>query len=98
MSNNIKPSEVSGVLLRELQDVNTDVKFEEVGVVLSIGDGVAHIYGLTNVTENELIEFENGVMGVAMNLERITWAQCCSDLQRASKKVKVLNEPIKLHL
>ena len=91
MSNNIKPSEVSGVLLRELQDVNTDVKFEEVGVVLSIGDGVAHIYGLTNVTENELIEFENGVM-------RITWAQCCSDLQRASKKVKVLNEPIKLHL
>lgn len=69
MSNNIKPSEVSGVLLRELQDVNTDVKFEEVGVVLSIGDGVAHIYGLTNVTENELIEFENGVMGVAMNLE-----------------------------
>lgn len=69
MSNNIKPSEVSEVLLRELQDINTDVKFEEVGVVLSIGDGVAHIYGLTNVTENELIEFENGVMGVAMNLE-----------------------------
>ena len=73
MSNNIKPSEVSGVLLRELQDVNTDVKFEEVGVVLSIGDGVAHIYGLTNVTENELIEFENGVMGVAMNLTSITF-------------------------
>ncbi len=69
MSNNIKPSEVSEVLLRELNDINTDVKFEEVGVVLSIGDGVAHIYGLTNVTENELIEFENGVMGVAMNLE-----------------------------
>lgn len=69
MSNNIKPSEVSDVLLRELQDINTDVKFEEVGVVLSIGDGVAHIYGLTNVTENELIEFENGVIGVAMNLE-----------------------------
>ena len=69
MSNNIKPSEVSDVLLRELQDINTDVKFEEVGVVLSIGDGVAHIYGLTNVTENELIEFENGGIGVAMNLE-----------------------------
>lgn len=69
MSNNIKPSEVSEVLLRELHDIDTDVKFEEVGVVLSIGDGVAHIYGLTNVTENELIEFENGVMAVAMNLE-----------------------------
>ena len=43
MSNNIKPSEVSEVLLRELQDINTDVKFEEVGTILSIGDGVAHI-------------------------------------------------------
>ena len=69
MSNNIKPSEVSEVLLRELRNTDNDVKFEEVGVVLSIGDGVAHIYGLTNVTENELIEFDNGVMAVAMNLE-----------------------------
>lgn len=69
MPNNIKPSEVSEVLLRELHDLDTNVKFEEVGVVLSIGDGVAHIYGLTNVTENELVEFENGVMAVAMNLE-----------------------------
>lgn len=69
MSSNIKPSEVSDILLRELHEVENDVKFEEVGVVLSIGDGVAHIYGLTNVTENELVEFENGVMAVAMNLE-----------------------------
>ena len=67
MSNKINPSEVSEVLLRELHDIDTDVKFEEVGVVLSIGDGVAHIYGLTNVTENELIEFENGVMGLYRN-------------------------------
>lgn len=69
MSTNIKPSEVSEVLLRELHNINTDLKFEEIGVVLSIGDGVAHIYGLTKVTENELVEFENGVMAVAMNLE-----------------------------
>ena len=69
MSNNINPSEVSDILLRQLHSLETDVKFEEVGVVLSIGDGVAHIYGLDNVTENELIEFNNGMMGVAMNLE-----------------------------
>lgn len=69
MSNNIKPSEVSEVLLQQLQDLATDVKFEEVGTVLTIGDGVARIYGLTKVTENELIEFSNGVMAVAMNLE-----------------------------
>ncbi|MBB3703681.1 F0F1 ATP synthase subunit alpha [Alloprevotella rava] len=69
MPNNIKPSEVSDVLLQQLQAVNTNIQFEEVGTVLTIGDGVARIYGLTNVTENELIEFENGVMAVAMNLE-----------------------------
>lgn len=69
MPNNIKPSEVSEVLLQQLKNLDTNVKFEEVGVVLSVGDGVARIYGLTNVTENELIEFENGVMAVAMNLE-----------------------------
>ncbi len=69
MPNNINPSEVSEVLLKQLQDIDTSAHFEEVGVVLSIGDGVARIYGLTNVTENELIEFENGVMAVAMNLE-----------------------------
>ena len=69
MSNNIKPSEVSDILLKQLKDIDTNIKFEEVGVVLSVGDGVARIYGLTNVTENELIEFDNGVMAVAMNLE-----------------------------
>ena len=69
MPNNIKPSEVSEVLLRQLEDIGADLQFEEVGVVLTIGDGVARIHGLTNVTENELIEFENGVMAVAMNLE-----------------------------
>ena len=69
MTNNIKPSEVSDVLLRQLEYIDTNIKFEEVGIVLSIGDGVARIYGLTGVTENELIEFDNGVMAVAMNLE-----------------------------
>ena len=69
MPNNIKPSEVSDVLLRQLENIDTNIKFEEVGIVLSIGDGVARIYGLTSVTENELIEFDNGVMAVAMNLE-----------------------------
>lgn len=69
MPNNIKPSEVSQVLLEQLSNLKTDVKFEEIGVVLQIGDGVARVYGLSNVTENELLEFENGEMGVAMNLE-----------------------------
>ena len=69
MSNNIKPSEVSSVLLDQLRGITDSLTFEESGVVLSIGDGVARVYGLTQVTENELVEFESGTMGVAMNLE-----------------------------
>ena len=63
------PSEISDILKQELNDVNSKVSFEEVGTVLEVGDGVAHVYGLENVQANELVEFENGVTGVAMNLE-----------------------------
>ncbi|MBR1838517.1 MAG: F0F1 ATP synthase subunit alpha [Bacteroidaceae bacterium] len=70
MPNNIKPAEVSEVLLQQLRSVEQQLNFEEVGTVLTIGDGVARVYGLTNVTENELVEFENGTRGVAMNLEQ----------------------------
>lgn len=65
----INPSEISEVLKQQLANVNDKVKFEEVGTVLEVGDGVAHVYGLENVRANELVEFENGVKGVAMNLE-----------------------------
>ena len=63
------PSEISEVLKQQLENVNTKVAFEEVGTVLEVGDGVAHVYGLDNVCANELVEFENGVKGVALNLE-----------------------------
>lgn len=65
----INPSEISEVLKQQLENVNSKITFEEVGTVLEVGDGVAHVYGLDNVGANELIEFENGVKGVAMNLE-----------------------------
>ena len=65
----INPSEISEVLKQQLQNVNSKVSFEEVGTVLEVGDGVAHVYGLDNVCANELVEFENGVKGVALNLE-----------------------------
>lgn len=65
----INPSEISEVLKQQLESVNTTVSFEEVGKVLEVGDGVAHVYGLDNVCANELVEFENGVKGVALNLE-----------------------------
>jgi F-type H+-transporting ATPase subunit alpha len=65
----INPSEISEVLKQQLANVNQHVAFEEVGKVLEVGDGVAHVYGLDNVRANELVEFENGVKGVALNLE-----------------------------
>jgi F-type H+-transporting ATPase subunit alpha len=65
----INPSEISEVLKQQLEKVNSKVTFEEVGTVLEVGDGVAHVYGLDNVCANELVEFENGVKGVALNLE-----------------------------
>ena len=65
----IKASEVSDILKMELEGIKNSMQFEEVGTVLQVGDGVAHIYGLNKVQSNELVEFENGVMGVVLNLE-----------------------------
>lgn len=69
MSDKIKPSEVSEVLLKELEGINSEEQFDEVGTVLTVSDGVARIYGLRNAEANELLEFENGTIGIVMNLE-----------------------------
>ncbi len=69
MSDKIKPSEVSEILLKELQGINSEEKFDEVGSVLTVSDGVARVYGLRNAEANELLEFENGTMAIVMNLE-----------------------------
>lgn len=65
----IKPSEVSEVLKKQLEGFKSDVELEEVGTVLQVGDGIARIYGLNSVQANELIEFDSGVMGIVLNLE-----------------------------
>lgn len=69
MSDKIKPSEVSQVLLEQLKGVADSERFDEVGSVLQVSDGVARIYGLRNAEASELLEFENGTMGIVMNLE-----------------------------
>jgi F-type H+-transporting ATPase subunit alpha len=65
----IKPSEVSRILKKQLEGFTGDVELEEVGTVLQVGDGIARIYGLNSVQANELIEFDSGVMGIVLNLE-----------------------------
>ncbi len=66
----IKPAEVSAILRQQLSGFQTEAQLEEVGSVLQVGDGIARVYGLTNVQSGELIEFEKAnIMGIALNLE-----------------------------
>lgn len=65
----IKPAEVSKILKKQLEGIQLDIELEEVGTVLQVGDGIARIYGLSNVQANELIEFENGIEAIVLNLE-----------------------------
>ena len=65
----IKPAEVSAILKQQLEGFKSEAELEEVGTVLQVGDGIARIYGLSNVEANEMIEFEDGVKGIVLNLE-----------------------------
>ena len=67
--NTIKASEISDILLEQLRGVDLSVKYEEVGSVLTVSDGVARIHGLNNAEAGELLEFDSGVKAVVMNLE-----------------------------
>ena len=69
MSDKIRPNEVSEILFQQLQQINDGQDFDEIGTVLTVGDGVARVYGLRNAEANELLEFENGTMAIVMNLE-----------------------------
>jgi F-type H+/Na+-transporting ATPase subunit alpha len=66
---NIKPDEISAILREQLAQVDGGASLEEVGTVLQIGDGIARVYGLTGVSQGELVEFTNGVKAIALNLE-----------------------------
>lgn len=69
MTDQIRPSEISDVLLSQLRDIDMDLSFEEVGKVLQVSDGVVRIHGLLNAEAGELLEFEDGIKAVVMNLE-----------------------------
>jgi F-type H+-transporting ATPase subunit alpha len=65
----IKPDEISAILRQQLSNFNASADLEEVGTVLQVGDGIARVYGLNNVSSGELVEFENGTRAIALNLE-----------------------------
>jgi len=65
----VKPAEVSAILREQLSGFKSESQLEEVGTVLQVGDGIARIYGLTNVQSGELIQFETGLKAIVLNLE-----------------------------
>ncbi len=65
----IRAAEISAILKNEIANFGNEAEVTEVGQVLSVGDGIARVYGLDNVQAGEMVEFENGVRGMALNLE-----------------------------
>jgi F-type H+-transporting ATPase subunit alpha len=69
MAISIRPDEISNIIRQQIQQYDQDVQLSNVGTVLSVGDGIARIYGLDKVMASELLEFEDGTIGIALNLE-----------------------------
>ncbi len=65
----VRPDEISAILRQQLAGFKSESELEEVGTVLQIGDGIARVYGLTQVQSGELVEFGNGLQGIVLNLE-----------------------------
>src|SRR5258705_12723253 len=65
----IRPAEISAILKQQIANFGSEADVAEVGQVLSIGDGIARIYGLDKVQAGEMVEFPNGARGLALNLE-----------------------------
>ena len=94
MTDQIKVSEVTEVLRRELAGITTNIHMEEVGTVLQVSDGVVRIYGLDNAEANELLQFDNGMEAIVMNLEEDNVGAVLlgpTDLIKEGDTVKVLN-------
>ncbi len=65
----INPEEISAIIRKQIENFDVDLSMDEVGTVLMVGDGIARVHGLENVMANEMVEFENGSYGLALNLE-----------------------------
>ena len=68
----IRPDEISSVIRQQIEQYTQEAQVVNVGTVLQVGDGIARIYGLEKVMSGELLEFQDGTIGVALNLEETT--------------------------
>jgi F-type H+-transporting ATPase subunit alpha len=69
MAISIRPDEISSIIQQQIEQYDQEVKVVNVGTVLQVGDGIARIYGLDKAMAGELLEFEDGTVGIALNLE-----------------------------
>ena len=65
----MKPEEITAIIKKQIEDYNVEMNVDDVGTVLEVGDGIAHIYGLDKAMAGELLELPHGVYGLALNLE-----------------------------
>lgn len=65
----IRPEEISTLIKSQIEQYKADIEVAEIGTVIQVGDGIARVYGLENAMAGELLEFSNGVVGMALNLE-----------------------------
>ena len=64
----MKPEEITAIIKQQIQDYDVDLNVDDVGTVLDVGDGIAHIYGLERAMVGELLELPHGVYGLVLNL------------------------------
>ena len=69
---NINPEEIISVLKSEIEDYDVKTEIQETGTVVSVGDGIANVYGINHAMYGEIVEFENGVRGLVQNIEMKT--------------------------
>jgi F-type H+-transporting ATPase subunit alpha len=82
----IKADEITKIIQQQIEGYDTGVDIREVGTVTSVGDGIAHVYGLDRVMSNELLEFPRGVFGLALNSRRRTSGPSSSAKATSSAK------------
>ena len=93
---NLRPEEISSVIKEQIKHYHSKFEILDYGTVLQVGDGIARVYGLSNCMEGELLEFDSGVHGMALNLEEdnvgvVIWAR----IDRSKKEI-LSNRPEKL--
>lgn len=82
----IRPEEISTLIKSQIEEYKSDITVSEVGTVIQVSDGIARVYGLENAMSGELLEFQNGVFGLALNLEESNVGVVILDLTPKSRK------------